>query len=132
MVHRDGRVVFVRDEARLIAAGSGPPLWRGVLIDMSASRAAAGRLSAPGGDAVRLNCTGCGASWVAETHQPCPGCGSQVTDAISLNATLAALAGSRREVEALLAGVHQHLDELGGILGPLPRRRGPTDEGASN
>lgn len=121
MVHRDGHVVTVRDEARLIGSDSGPPVWHGVLIDMTASRAESARLNAPGGDAVRANCPRCGASWIAERVSSCPECGSRDVDWISLNRTLAALAASRRQVEDLLGAVHRHLDALGDTLPPPPR-----------
>lgn len=35
MLHRDGRVIWVRDEARLMGADSGAPFWRGVLVDIT-------------------------------------------------------------------------------------------------
>jgi PAS domain S-box-containing protein len=120
MVHRDGHVVAIRDEARLIEPESGPPVWHGVLIDMTASWAASARLNAPGGDAVRANCANCGASWIAEGAHACPECGNRDVDAISLNETLGALAASRRQVEDLLGALHRHLDALGDALDPPP------------
>ncbi|HSI81707.1 MAG TPA: PAS domain-containing protein [Solirubrobacterales bacterium] len=120
MVHRDGHVVTIRDEARLIDPDSGPPVWHGVLIDMSASRAASARLNAPGGDAVRANCARCGASWIAERVHACPECGNREVDAVSLNEALAALAASRRQVEDLLAALHRHLDALSDALPEPP------------
>lgn len=113
MIHRDGRTVCVRDEARLITSGEGAPVWHGVLIDITASTATTEHLNAPGGDAMRANCPSCGASWIAERDQACPRCGSTETEAISLNATLEALARSRRQVEDLLSAIHLHLDSLG-------------------
>ena len=38
MLHRDGSVVWVRDDARLVVPGSGQPYWRGVLSDITAER----------------------------------------------------------------------------------------------
>lgn len=120
MVHRDGHAVFVRDEARLMESASGPPVWHGVLIDMTASTVAVAGTRAPGGDAIRANCPSCGTSWVAEREQACPKCGNREIDAISLNETLAALAASRHRVEDLLGAVHRHLDSLGDALTPPP------------
>jgi PAS domain S-box-containing protein len=40
MLHRDGNVVWVRDVARLCKPASGPPFWRGVLLDVGSERAA--------------------------------------------------------------------------------------------
>lgn len=116
MVHRDGHVVAIRDEARLIEPTSDPPVWHGVLIDMTASRVASARLNAPGGDAVRANCRHCGASWIAERAGACPECGDRDVEALSLNNTLAALASARRQVEDLLGAVHRHLDSLSDAL----------------
>jgi PAS domain S-box-containing protein len=38
MLHQDGSVVWVRDDARLVVPGSGQPYWRGVLSDITAER----------------------------------------------------------------------------------------------
>jgi PAS domain S-box-containing protein len=38
MVHRDGSVVWIRDDARLITPETGRPYWRGVLCDITAER----------------------------------------------------------------------------------------------
>jgi PAS domain S-box-containing protein len=38
MLHRDGSVVWVRDDARLITPEAGRPYWRGVLSDITAER----------------------------------------------------------------------------------------------
>ncbi|HZU40340.1 MAG TPA: EAL domain-containing protein [Solirubrobacteraceae bacterium] len=35
MLHRDGRTVWIRDEAQLIRGDSGRPLWHGVLLDIT-------------------------------------------------------------------------------------------------
>ena len=40
MLHRDGHVVWVRDEARIVHPEGGEPRWRGVLIDITEARAA--------------------------------------------------------------------------------------------
>jgi PAS domain-containing protein len=40
MIARDGRVVWVRDEASLVMGSHGQPLcWQGVMIDVSSERA---------------------------------------------------------------------------------------------
>lgn len=40
MLHREGHVVWIRDEARLVPVEGGSPYWRGVLIDITEARAA--------------------------------------------------------------------------------------------
>jgi PAS domain S-box-containing protein len=40
MLHRDGRVVWIRDDARLITPERGRPYWRGVFSDITAEREA--------------------------------------------------------------------------------------------
>jgi PAS domain S-box-containing protein len=40
MLHRDGHVVWIRDEARLVPVEGATPYWRGVLIDITEARSA--------------------------------------------------------------------------------------------
>ena len=40
MLHRDGHIVWVRDEARLVREPGRSPYWRGVFIDITEARAA--------------------------------------------------------------------------------------------
>jgi len=40
MLHRDGHVVWIRDEARMVSAPGRPPYWRGVLVDITEARTA--------------------------------------------------------------------------------------------
>ncbi len=40
LLHRDGRVVWVRDEARMVRSDRAAPYWRGVLIDITEAREA--------------------------------------------------------------------------------------------
>jgi PAS domain S-box-containing protein len=40
MLHRNGGVVWVRDEARMVVPDGGAPFWRGVLIDITEAREA--------------------------------------------------------------------------------------------
>lgn len=40
MLHRDGTVVWIRDEARLVPVDGATPYWRGVLIDITEARSA--------------------------------------------------------------------------------------------
>jgi PAS domain S-box-containing protein len=43
MIARDGRVVWIRDEASLVLGSNGQPLcWQGMMWDITAQRAAAG------------------------------------------------------------------------------------------
>jgi PAS domain S-box-containing protein len=128
MVARDGRTVFIHDEARLTRVAGGAWVWRGLLIDVTASREDPSEPVALGGDAVRLSCRACGASWTAERRERCRECGSRDVSGISLNATLTALASSKRRAERLVDGIHDHLDELGTFLGS--GRRPPPHRGA--
>ena len=45
LLHRDGHVVWVRDEARTVDSGNGRVYWRGVLIDITEARVAQRALS---------------------------------------------------------------------------------------
>lgn len=125
MLHRDGRVVWVRDEATLTTPQSGSPLWRGVLIDVTAAHRAGADAATI--DVYRLSCRSCGRVWASERVESCAACGKADVEAVSLNATLGALAASRRQVAGLLDGVHQHLEAIGLNLGAVspPSRRLP-------
>jgi PAS domain S-box-containing protein len=45
LLHRDGHVIWVRDEARTVDSGNGGTYWRGVLIDITEARVAQRALS---------------------------------------------------------------------------------------
>jgi PAS domain S-box-containing protein len=40
MLHRDGHIVWIRDEGRLVRPDNAPPYWRGVLVDITEARTA--------------------------------------------------------------------------------------------
>jgi PAS domain S-box-containing protein len=40
MLHRDGHIVWIRDQGRLVRPEAAPPYWRGVLVDITEARAA--------------------------------------------------------------------------------------------
>jgi PAS domain S-box-containing protein len=40
LLHRDGHIVWIRDEGRLVRPDGAPPYWRGVLVDITETRAA--------------------------------------------------------------------------------------------
>jgi PAS domain S-box-containing protein len=40
LLHRDGHIVWIRDEGRLVRPGRAAPYWRGVLVDITETRAA--------------------------------------------------------------------------------------------
>jgi PAS domain S-box-containing protein len=144
MLHRDGRVVWVRDEARLVTDTSGPPFWRGVLVDITAERTAGNALAetyrrvrsregdediaeAGGRDVFRVDCATCGAVTASIQPSPCGACGSNDVEAESMDQLLDDLKDSRQEVSDLLTGIHHHLETLGTSLhgggGPEPPPR---------
>jgi PAS domain S-box-containing protein len=45
MVHKDGHVVWVQDEARLVQIGDGPPYWQGFLLEITERKEAEERLA---------------------------------------------------------------------------------------
>ena len=45
MIHKDGRIVWVQDEARLVQIGDGPPYWQGFLLDVTARKEAESQLA---------------------------------------------------------------------------------------
>jgi PAS domain S-box-containing protein len=141
MVHADGNVRWIRDEARLGVNDEGHQVWRGILLDVtqehitrdalaeastrygevlervSASRQASevGRVEL---DALRLECANCGNVWVGERIEACRNCGSTDVAGVSLAATLDDLAAAQRQVEILLEGIREHLGRLGMNLEP--------------
>ena len=126
MLHRDGHLVWVRDEARLAEPPGEHPYWRGVLIDISAERTAADDDEGP--DIYRVICPRCGTRAAVERVEPCWKCGNPDVNAVSLNATLAELAAARRRADGLLEAIHRHLEALAIALGrETPGRE--TDEG---
>jgi PAS domain S-box-containing protein len=134
MIHRDGQVVWVRDEARLMDGRTGDPFWRGVLVDITVERAArtalaetferyrgerrsrAGQPRRQGTDVFRVTCASCGAVRASEDPGRCLECGSQAVQAESLDALARQLEVARRQVDDLLDGIHRHLEMLGTSL----------------
>jgi PAS domain S-box-containing protein len=45
VLHKDGRVVWVQDEARLVQIGEGPPYWQGFLLEITERKEAEERLA---------------------------------------------------------------------------------------
>ena len=108
MLDRTGRELSVRDRAVVTKAPDGRRLLDGMLTDLSSQR------PAPNGvpDVFRLSCPSCETVWTASEMEPCPSCGRQRVDCVSLNATLAALAAARKRFEMLLDGTREHLQVL--------------------
>jgi len=145
MLHRDGRVVWIRDEARLMGSDSSAPFWRGVLLDITPERAARHALAetyqrfrdehererqAPASrtsDVFRITCSSCGAVHAAErAAETCAACGSEAVRADSMAALEHQLQSVRGDLDDLLDGIHRHLEMLGASLhgpgsGPAPR-----------
>jgi PAS domain S-box-containing protein len=140
MLHSEGRVIWVRDEACLVTSHGGPPFWRGVLVDITAERSAGNELAEtyqrlrsrdadqapePVGarDVFRLTCNACGAVTASLDPAPCTACGSSDVEAESMDRLLADAKDARREVSNLLDGIHRHLEMLGTSLhGAGPNR----------
>jgi PAS domain S-box-containing protein len=112
--NRHGALVWVRDRCVVAEDAAGRPVLDGILTDITAERTSADAMG--GTDAMRVSCTSCGNSWVAEKLTPCASCGAVNVQSVSLNSTLRDLAASRRQVEGLLDGIHRHLDALGSNL----------------
>lgn len=130
LVHRDGRVVWVRDAARV--RGDERPVWQGVLLDIGAERALVETYDryrdlraesrsparpASATDVHRITCPRCGAVWAAELVEPCRRCGNVEVEAVSLDETLGELKRVSRQLEGLLDGIHGHLETLRSSLG---------------
>jgi PAS domain S-box-containing protein len=131
MLHADGHLVWVRDEATLVNADSDSPFWRGLLIDITIERTArteltetfqrhqADRLAAtspagPGSvDVFRITCRDCDEIRASESPRPCPACGGASVVAESMDGMSRQLDVARSSVEDLLDGVHRHLELLG-------------------
>jgi PAS domain S-box-containing protein len=45
MIHRDGHIVWVQDEARLVQTGDEPPHWQGFLLDVTSRKEAEAQLA---------------------------------------------------------------------------------------
>jgi signal transduction histidine kinase len=45
MIHRDGHIIWVQDEARLVQIGSDPPHWQGFLLDVTARKESEAQLA---------------------------------------------------------------------------------------
>ena len=109
LLSRSGSVVWVRDRAVVAQGADGRRVIGGILTDVTAVHGN-GDGGRPVPDVLRLTCASCGAVHAAEHAGPCVECGSGDVDAVSLNAALAELTASRRQVETLLDGVHRHLE----------------------
>jgi PAS domain S-box-containing protein len=141
MRHRDGRTIWVRDEACLVTSED-PPFWRGVLVDITTERKAGHALAetyervresstldpveqAAPTDVFRVACRACGAVTAALEPSPCGACGSDDVESESMAGLMADLKAARHEVSDLLDGIHRHLEMLGTSLhggGDAPRR----------
>jgi PAS domain S-box-containing protein len=120
--HRSGDVVWVRDRAIVAIDPDGDRIIDGFMTEIGAERAAAAGSELA--DVFRLTCTRCNKTWAAVRLEPCPDCESAEVEAVSLNATLADLAGARQQVEGLLDGVRKHLDALGTNLHSVSAQSG--------
>jgi PAS domain S-box-containing protein len=109
LISRSGAVVWVRDRAVVAQGADGRRVIDGILTDVTSVHS---EDEGPMRDVLRLSCSSCGAVHAAEHAGPCVECGSGDVDAVSLNAVLADLDAARRRVEALLDGVHQHLETV--------------------
>ncbi len=131
MLHADGHLVWVRDEARLVDAGAERPFWRGILVDITVERTArveltetfqrhqADRLpparpAGPGSvDVFRITCRDCSEVRASESPRTCPACGGTDVLAESMDSFVRQLSVAQSNVEDLLDGVHRHLELLG-------------------
>lgn len=131
MLHADGHLVWVRDEARLVDSAEGEPFWRGILVDITVERAARNELnetyqrhradrligapaSAAGSiDVFRITCRDCREVRASESPHLCPACGAGNVHAESMDGLTRQLSVARSNVEDLLDGVHRHLELLG-------------------
>ncbi|MDX6638096.1 MAG: hypothetical protein QOJ01_1607 [Solirubrobacterales bacterium] len=131
MLHREGHLVWVRDEAQLVDNGTEPPFWRGILVDITLERTARNDLTetyhrhrsdrlARGQftvetsvDVFRVSCRDCQAVRASETPGACPACGSENVDIESMQSLARELVAAQSNVEDLLEGVHRHLEILG-------------------
>lgn len=129
LLSRSGAVVWVRDRAVVAQGADGRRVIDGILTDVTGVHAN-GDGSRPVPDVLRLTCASCGAVHAAEHAGPCLECGSGDVDAVSLNTVLGELAGSRRQVETLLDGVHHHLETVSAkqSLGVQAHRAAPGTE----
>lgn len=143
MIHRDGREVWVRDEARLVDVGGAAPFWRGVFVDITMERAARHALAetyqrlsavsdsrteghgAPASDVFRVTCAACRAVSPAVAASPCPACGSDRVSAESMDDLAARLAEARSDVDDLLDGIQRHLEMVGISLHGATATTGP-------
>ncbi len=110
LLRHDGEEIWVRDRAVVTEAADGRRLLDGMLIDLAAQPGGDEAAAAP--DVYRLACPSCGATWAAEATEPCRACGEDKVERVSLNATLAELAATRKRFETLLDGINRHLDVL--------------------
>jgi PAS domain S-box-containing protein len=133
MRHRDGRTIWVRDEAYLVTSEEEPPFWRGVLVDITAERRAGHALAETyervrdsstldpvertgPADVFRISCAACGAVTASLERSPCSACGSEKVESESMDDLLADLKAARHEVSDLLDGIQRHLETLGSSL----------------
>jgi PAS domain S-box-containing protein len=148
MLHRDGHMIWVRDEARVgvprEGAGSRTPFWRGVLVDITEERATRqllietykhhrGELGTNGhppaseaGDVFRITCSSCGAIHAADGEiERCGECGSDAVLTDSMAGLEQQLVCERGDLDNLLDGIHLHLQRLGTSLHPADDGYGP-------
>ena len=128
MVRRDGEEIWVRDDAKL-DTNADPPIWRGALSDITATRRAqqllanavershrigdSSKAKAPNGqDVFRLECEECNQVWATTQVEDCPSCSASSVRATSVNALRADLEAARRRADELLRGVEDHLLHL--------------------
>ncbi len=125
LLSRSGAVIWVRDRAVVAEGPDGRRVIDGILTDITAVQSIADG-SRTVRDVLRVACSVCDAIHAAEHASPCVECGSGDVEAVSLNGVLEDLAASRRRVETLLDGVHQHLEEVSGTSGHLPQSTRPA------
>jgi PAS domain S-box-containing protein len=105
MVHKEGRVIWIRDEARL-ATDVVPPTWRGVLVDVTDAHEASEALEKAHAQAVAL----------AEAYEQDAGAGAAGPASGELEIT-------REQVRRLLDGIREQVEVLaGGRGGSSPGR----------
>jgi PAS domain S-box-containing protein len=110
LLSRSGSVMWVRDRAVVAQGADGRRVIDGILTDVTAVHS--GDEARQVRDVLRVSCSSCGAVHAAEHAGPCVECGSGDVETVSLNTVMAELYSARRRVEALLDGVHQHLETV--------------------
>ena len=111
LLSRSGSVIRIRDRAVVAQRPDGRRVIDGILTDVTAVQPDSDG-ARPVRDVLRVSCSSCGAVHATEEVGPCAECGGGDVETISLNVALAELDASRRRVETLLDGVHQHLETV--------------------